>query len=94
MTSEHHRTVRVSGSKLFSLWSPRLILSKYALHNSLCLSCSVGMFNICIISSYVNRGNIIFRHRLLISMLSDKYLGKFVCHIGHEYSIPSLITYT
>ena len=56
-----YETIRVSDSSLFSLWSPRLILPKYALHIVLRLSCSVGMFTICRISSYVKPGNIILR---------------------------------
>ena len=64
-----------------------LILLKYILHIALRLSCSVGMFTIYRISSYAKPGNIVLRHRFwIISMLSDKYLGKFVCHPGQAYS--------
>ena len=77
--------IRVSGSSLFSLWTLCLILPKYALHIALRLSCSVGVFTICSISSYVKPRNILLRHRFgIISTLSDKYF-KFLCHAGQVH---------
>ena len=44
----------------FNVWSVNFILPVYALHNSSCLWCNVGMFPICRISSCALPGNIVY----------------------------------